>query len=358
MTNFKPIKILCLLLICYTCASAQSYKINGTVTGLADGTWLYLKTVSPDKVVDSIKIINGKFNFTQKATEKATQVALFTFKYTNYVSFWAEKNTIVNLESGAFRSAVIKGSATQVEAQKLRQLIDPFNKRRDSLNKLDRSDPAVKKEIQEKLRKNMIDINEVFMAYVKDNPNSLYAVNILSGSAPSWNKEKVIALYDNLSTAMKNTADGQTTKEFIALNKRIKIGDQYTDFEQPNIFGKKIKLSDIKGKYILLDFWASNCGPCREEHPNLIKTYTAFKDKGFNILSVSGDDNKDYWLKAVKEDQLPWENVSDLSSKNKALMIYGINAYPSNFLIDEKGKIIAKDIRGEALYKKLEELLP
>lgn len=123
--------------------------------------------------------------------------------------------------------------------------------------------------------------------------------------------------------------------------------------------GKKVKLSDIKGKYILLDFWAAWCGPCREENPKLVELYKQYHGKGFNILGVSADDNRAAWLAAIKQDGLLWENVSDLrGDKNKAALIYGVDAFPTNYLINQDGIIIAKNVRGKALEDKLKQLFP
>lgn len=131
------------------------------------------------------------------------------------------------------------------------------------------------------------------------------------------------------------------------------------DIVQNNPEGKPLKLSDYKGKFVLIDFWASWCGPCREENPNLVKTYQQFKDKGFEIFGVSLDTPGDHlkWINAIKNDQLTWPQVSDLKGwENEAAKIYGIRSIPASFLIDPSGKIIAKDLRGTALTTELEKI--
>jgi peroxiredoxin len=130
------------------------------------------------------------------------------------------------------------------------------------------------------------------------------------------------------------------------------------DFTLPDADGKDISLASYKGKYVLVDFWASWCGPCRAENPNVVKAYSRFKEKGFEILGVSLDDKKDKWQAAVQADNLAWTHVSDLKGwKNAVAEQYGIRAIPQNLLLDPQGVIIAKNLRGDALEKKLEEVL-
>jgi len=362
MKTIKRIILTVAILLSYFVAFAQSYQIEGTTEGLADGTWLYLRNASPEKLLDSAKVMNNKFSFKGKSTEKAINVAIYTAKYTNYVFFWLEnKHMSIVLKNGEFKKGTIKGSATQDEWAKLSQQGKNIQLRQDSLSNLfkEATTAEAKQNLQQQIaalldEERLIDIN-----YVKNNPNSLIATNLLNIYSSTWGKEKTSELYQKLSPEMKQHRFGKEIAQFIKLNQSIKIGERFADFEQLNTKGKPVKLSEIKGKYILLEFWASWCGPCREENPKLVKTYNEFKDKGFSILGVSADDNKKYWLEAVEKDGLAWQNVSDLNGdKNKAALIYGINAYPTNFLIDEKGIIIAKNLRGDNLRKKLEELLP
>ena len=145
----------------------------------------------------------------------------------------------------------------------------------------------------------------------------------------------------------------------VAEQKKTAIGAVAPEFSMNDTEGKAIALSSLKGKVVLVDFWASWCGPCRQENPNVVKVYQKYHSKGFEILGVSLDQRKEDWLKAVKDDNLTWIHVSDLQYwQNAAARLYGVNAIPQSFLLDKDGKIIAKGLRGEQLEKKLAELFP
>jgi peroxiredoxin len=340
----------------------SGYKINGTVAGLPDSTWLYLRTATPDKQIDSCLVMNGKFSMSGHVSEKAVPVYLHTAKYTNYVRFWLENAEInINVKAGEFKKGTITGSATEDEDKRLDRICQPVDRQADSLN------AVLEKTKDTEARKGLVSqINilegqrkQIEKDWIKEHPASLVSANLLNIYTTTWGKETTLSLYQNLSPEMKATRYGQEISDYIALNKNIKVGDKYADFEQVNAAGKMIKLSQVKGKYILLDFWASWCGPCREENPRLVKTYNDFKDKGFAVLGVSLDENKTQWLKAINDDKLSWENVSDLrGDKNKAALMYSINAIPNNFLIDANGTIIAKNLRGKELDEKLKALMP
>lgn len=142
------------------------------------------------------------------------------------------------------------------------------------------------------------------------------------------------------------------------LNKNLKIGDKYVDFSMANDKEELIKLSDFEGKLILLDFWASWCGPCIKEYPALKKAYSQFNKDGFEIVSISEDQTRDSWLKAIENNELNWINLwQEEGSKADPYLIYGINGIPDNFLIDKNGIIVARDLRGEKLIKSIEQNL-
>ena len=170
----------------------------------------------------------------------------------------------------------------------------------------------------------------------------------LNGNADSLSKVKISG-----SKALAIQLRQRIDKEII-----LKAGSIAPDFSQPDTAGVAVALSGFTGKYVLLDFWASWCSPCRAENPNLVKAYEKYKDCNFTIVSVSMDDNKASWLKAVRNDHLPWVQLSDLKgAANEAVKLYGIKTIPANFLIDPRGKILASNLRGEDLINFLDKLV-
>jgi thiol-disulfide isomerase/thioredoxin len=349
-------------LFSYSFVPAQGFKINGTVTGLEDGTWLYLRIAKPEKKIDSAKLKDGSFTMSGRVDGQADELILYTNRYTNYVMFWVENEEInMSLKAGEFKKGLIKGSATEDENKHMIAVKEQLTKRQDSLVKALKADTNAdtRKSLQGQLKYTEEQSRQFDRDYVRSHPGSIISANLLSIYASTWGRDTTSALYMHMSPEIKETRQGQEVSDYIALNKNIKVGDHFADFEQQDSAGNKVKLSSLKGKYILIDFWASWCGPCRAENPTLVKTYQAYKNKGFVILGVSLDDNKVNWLSALKQDKLEWANVSDLrGDKNRAALIYGIMGIPDNFLIDDKGIIIARNLRGEKLEEKLKELMP
>jgi peroxiredoxin len=196
--------------------------------------------------------------------------------------------------------------------------------------------------------------------YARKNPNSYFSLVALSEAAGS-NVEvaKVEPLFLALNANIKKTSEGIAFAKRIEAAKTTNVGQKAPVFAQNDVNNKPVKLSDFKGKYVLLDFWASWCSPCRAENPNLVKAYAKYKAKGFEILGVSLDQtsSKQAWIAAVKKDGLTWTNISDLKGwNNEAALLYGVRAVPQNYLIDPTGVIVAKNLRGKELEEKLKTI--
>jgi peroxiredoxin len=200
------------------------------------------------------------------------------------------------------------------------------------------------------------------ISFVEQHPDYFLCLNVLTdimGPIPD-NIRRDNNLFEKLDKTVQESEKGKRIKKLIDTYLAVTIGAQAPSFTTLDTIGNPVKLSDYQGKYLLLDFWASWCGPCREENPIVVKAYQQFKDKNFDILSVSLDKSghRKLWIKAIHDDNLIWQQVSDLKFwDNEVAQLYGVRSIPQNFLIDPQGKIIAANLRGDALVQKLRELL-
>jgi peroxiredoxin len=333
MKFLLSLSLVVILGIAGSCQSTPGgFTLSGKVTGFPDSTRFYLdlQVGTIATTLDSAWVIDGQLRLKGALPSPVAQVILHTRNFSDYIFFWLENAAItLTAEKGKFKQAVITGSVTQDEEQQLNL--------------------AIKSRGEEK---------PADIAFIRAHPNSLVSANILNIYASTWGKDTAALLYETLSDKMKKTTYGKNILEFIQLNRKIQIGETYVDFTQPDTAGRNVKVSDYKGKVLLLDFWGSWCGPCRANNPELVKIYHEFKDKGFEILGVAADDQRKYWTEAIRHDSLTWTNVCDLrGNRNKAALIYGIYKYPSSFLINADGIIVAEDLRGDQLRTKLKELL-
>lgn len=206
-------------------------------------------------------------------------------------------------------------------------------------------------------RKVVDKLSDLVVAFVREHPSNAMSLELIE-MVLKYNR---IATADSLMRVVEKTpvggyAMGKKIRENLNVLLRLKTGSMAPDFSQPDASGKTVSLLSLRGKYVLIDFWASWCAPCRAENPHLLKAYNKYKDDNFTVLAVSLDKDKKLWLKAINEDRLPWVQLADLKGfDNSAGKLYGITSVPSNFLVDPSGRIIALNLRGKALEEVLEQ---
>ena len=343
------------------CSDQQNgFNIQGTASGIADGTEIFLHDHFTREKIDSAVVHNEQFEFSGLLPEKARQVIIATKDWTDYKFFWLE-NSEVNFkaEKGKFRTATITGLELQESYDLYFARQVPLQSAYDSL--FDISDGNFSQEKREQIKQSMTDlqkkITENEKKYVRDNPDNIIGASILDVYKTTWGRAVASELFEPMSSEIKKSHYGKNIETYLTLNKDLKIGDHFVDFELPNTEGKEVKASDFNGKYLLIEFWASWCGPCRKENPALVKLYNEYSGKGLEILAVSLDTEKDAWTGAVRKDELPWKNVSNLDGDMTApAIIYGVSAIPDNVLIDPSGVIIGRNLRGEELRQQLEKI--
>ena len=226
-----------------------------------------------------------------------------------------------------------------------------------------KNDPDFKSSIESRHSEVVKELTSVLRSFISNHPDSYVSLIVLRDLAnpnSGTDSPTLIGLYNSLSEPVKKTDMGEILGAHLLSETRTAIGAEAPDFTENDPSGNPVKLSDFRGKYLLIDFWASWCGPCRMENPNVVNAYAQFKNKNFEILGVSLDtqNSKNAWLNAIQNDNLIWAQVSDLKGwKCRIALLYGVENIPQNFLIDPNGVIIAKNLRGEDLISKLQSVL-
>ncbi len=360
-------------LACSLSAQQISYNVEGKMENVQIQKKVYLQYRTDNKLVtDSSVIKNGIFSFRGKIEDPIearlildhTGKGLIRSNMRDLKEIYLEQGVIVVNTPDSMFKATIKGGIVNNEAAKYAGIVAPISAKIDGLFKKNQSeeDTKEKKEAAEKLYDEyQKEWKQVGNKFINENPDSYISLDVIksnSGSVPDLNE--IEPLFNSLSARIRQSKAGKEYAAKIEKLRTIAIGATAPDFEQSTPDGKPVKLSDFKGKYVLLDFWASWCSPCRAENPNVVKAYNQYNEKGFTVLGVSLDNakGKEAWIKAIEKDGLKWTNVSDLKGwQNAVAELYSVQAVPQNFLIDPQGKIIAKNLRGEELDKKLAEVI-
>jgi len=374
------LKYLSLLTICLlvagTLQAQQNFHLSGTITGVTATTKAFLNYTDGSKTVrDSVLLLKGKFAFTGTVSRPlkaylsllpANQVVK-QFKIGDVlpavdgIELMLEPAEI-RIEGKNLASAQISAGPAQADFAVYKHLIDSVG---ESVYQIWKAQQEMLPEDSAAAFKRLIfarssKIRQATKGFVVSHPNAQVSFDMLTDNAVIIQyPQEFEEMYNAISPVYKSSAEGKLVAERLALVKQFAIGKPAIDFSQMDDKGKMVSLAEVnKGKYVLIDFWASWCGPCRMEYPYLKKAYARFKDKNFEIIGISLDDKKPLWLDAIKSNGFEWIELCDLKGRQNAVAkAYGVAAIPQSLLIDPNGKIIAKNLRGDDLLEKLNEVI-
>lgn len=354
----------------------DGYVIEGTVQSLADGTEIFIEVQDPSQVgmvvsIDTAVVNNGKFKFEGKIDE--IQLAYLGLGNTiGKIPFVLENDKIViTAFTDSIQKSTVGGSYNNKELFGFNAKFTEYQKkiaayRNENLDALMKArqfnDTVAMNKINDAFKKMEKEFDDYIENYISKNNNSFVTLVLLSNriKTPTAEYEKIKPQMDNLSPELKSTKIGKKLLEELNELSYGSVGQQAPDFSAPNPEGNTISLKESMGKVTIIDFWASWCGPCRIENPNMVALYDEFHSKGLNVIGVSLDraEKKDEWIEAIATDKLAWPQVSNLMFwQDPIARKYNVKAIPATFILDEKGVIVAKNLKGEELRNKVAEML-
>ena len=343
--------------------SSEGFVIEGKLKALPSGTDVTLFGFNGTDTLAKTQVQNGSFTLSGKLDNVDARLITFSGMQQRLVVFMGNDDVKIKGDSSNFSDVIITGSPSNYDYEEFLYHIKPLNDYVSFYRNQLQSAPS-----QSAKDSLMIALNTTYNIYqesidrfITRKKTSPVASLILAYSYDTDPNKDVILLEKRFNTLSGGALESQFAKNITQVLQNDKIGAVGTkaiEFSQTDTSGHSVSLSQFKGKYVLLDFWASWCRPCRMENPNVVAAYNNFKNKNFTILSVSLDEGKDSWLRAIKADKLNWTHISDLKYWSNAVAVqYHVQSIPQNFLIDPNGVIIAKNLRGEQLVEKLKEVL-